>query len=140
MYRPWTEQDEFQVPQRQHIYIYGLCDIGARTQPWGTSAIIFLGVENSPSNKKLNFLSVRKEAISLMSLVENYKSYNLYRRPECHVVSKAFSISKKTAAVEILGDMIRQPDALKYRTVICSKTKLTSYGRSHYYKQDPTTE
>jgi hypothetical protein len=37
---------------------------------------------------------MRKEAISVMRLVENSNSDNLYRRPECHVVSKAFSISK----------------------------------------------
>jgi hypothetical protein len=37
-----------------------------------------------------------------MRLVENFNSNNLYSRPECHVVSKAFLISKNTAAVDIL--------------------------------------
>jgi hypothetical protein len=37
---------------------------------WGTPAAIFLGAENSPSTKALNFLSVRKEAISLMRLAK----------------------------------------------------------------------
>jgi hypothetical protein len=44
----------------------------------------------------------RKEAISLMSLAKNSNSENLYSKPECHVVLKAFSISKNTAAINIL--------------------------------------
>jgi hypothetical protein len=79
-------------------FIYRLYDIGARTEPWDTPAAIFLGVENSPSTKTLNFLSVRKEAIVLMSLVANSNPNNLYSRPECHVVAKAISICKNTAA------------------------------------------
>jgi hypothetical protein len=72
-YRPRKEQDEFHVPPGW-TSIYRLYSIGARTEPWGTTAAIFLGVENSPSIKTLNFLSVRKKAISLMRLVENYNS------------------------------------------------------------------
>jgi hypothetical protein len=34
--------------------------------------------------------------------IENYNCDNFYSRPECHVVSKAFSITKNTAAVDIL--------------------------------------
>jgi hypothetical protein len=78
--------------------MFSLYNIGARTEPWSTPAAIFLGVENSPSTETLQFLSVRKEAISLMRLVENSTSDNLYSRPECHVVSKGFSIPKNTAA------------------------------------------
>jgi hypothetical protein len=37
-----------------------------------------------------------------MSLVENSNSDSLYSRPECHILSKAFSRSKTTAAVDIL--------------------------------------
>jgi hypothetical protein len=62
-----------------------------------------------------------KEASSLMTLVENSHSDNLYSRPECHVVSKAFSISKNTATVDILlkfSDMIRQPHTLKQSAVL----------------------
>jgi hypothetical protein len=44
---------------------------------------------------------VKKEAISLTRLVENCNSDSLYSRPGCHVVSKAFSMSKNTAAVNI---------------------------------------
>jgi hypothetical protein len=43
-----------------------------------------------------------KEPISLFKLVENSNLDNLYNKPKCHVVSKAFSISKNTAAVQIL--------------------------------------
>jgi hypothetical protein len=45
---------------------------------------------------------VRKEATGLMRLVENPNSDNLYNRPECHVLLKAFSISKKTALDDML--------------------------------------
>jgi hypothetical protein len=34
--------------------------------------------------------------------VENFIFDNLYNKPECHAVSKAFSMSKNTAAVDIL--------------------------------------
>jgi hypothetical protein len=37
-----------------------------------------------------------------MKLVENCNVVNLWSKPGCHVVSKAFSISKNTAAVDIL--------------------------------------
>jgi hypothetical protein len=54
---------------------------GARTEPLGTSAAIFLGVQNSPPTKSLSCQSVGKEAISLMRFVENSNSHNLYSRP-----------------------------------------------------------
>jgi hypothetical protein len=44
----------------------------------------------------------RKELISLIKLVKNSNLDNLYNKPECRVVSKAFLISKNTAAVDIL--------------------------------------
>jgi hypothetical protein len=80
------------------LFMCRLYSIGTRTQPWGTPATIFLGIDNSPSSRTLNFLAVRKEAISLMRFVKNSDSYNLYSRPECHVVS----ISKNTEAIDIL--------------------------------------
>jgi hypothetical protein len=43
-----------------------------------------------------------KEPISLNKLVENANLDNLYSKPECRVISKAFSMSKNTAAVDIL--------------------------------------
>jgi hypothetical protein len=75
---------------------------GARTEPSGTLAATSLGVENSPSINILNFLLVRKEAISLMRLIENKNSDNLYSIQGSHVVSKAFSVSKNTAVVDLL--------------------------------------
>jgi hypothetical protein len=45
---------------------------------------------------------------SLIRLDENFYSGNLYSKPGCHVVSKAFSISKNIAAVDML--------LLKYET------------------------
>jgi hypothetical protein len=44
----------------------------------------------------------RKEIISLIKLVEKCIFDNLYSKPGCYVVSKAFSISKNTAVVDIL--------------------------------------
>jgi hypothetical protein len=58
------EQDECLVPLG-HVLLYRWQNTGARTEHWGTPAVIFLGVENSPATKTSNFLSVRKEAITL---------------------------------------------------------------------------
>jgi hypothetical protein len=99
---------------------------GARTEPWGTAAAISLGVENLPTTKTLNFLSVRKETISLMRLVENYNSDNLCSRPECHVLSEAFSISKNTAAVDIFLLKFRaawSASLIHWSVVLCSSRK-----------------
>jgi hypothetical protein len=38
----------------------------------------------------------------LIRLIENFISDNLYSKPRCHVISKAFSITKNTAAVDKL--------------------------------------
>jgi hypothetical protein len=38
----------------------------------------------------------------LIILIENCNVDNLYSKPKCHVVSKAFSISKNTAGVDVL--------------------------------------
>jgi hypothetical protein len=52
--------------------------------------------------QELNFQLVRKEVISLMRLVEKANSDNLWSRPECHVLWKAFSVYRNTAAVDML--------------------------------------
>jgi hypothetical protein len=46
-------------------------------------------------------LCERKELMSLNKLVENSNLDHLYSKPECHVVSKGFSMSKNTAAEDI---------------------------------------
>jgi hypothetical protein len=83
--------------------MYKLYRTGARTEPCGTPAVTCLGEERSPCTVNLNFLFVKKEPISLMRLIENCNSDSLYTRsrPGCHVVSKAFSMSKNIAAVDI---------------------------------------
>jgi hypothetical protein len=43
----------------------------------------------------------------LIKLVQNCNLDNLYGKPECHVLSKAISMSKNTAAVNILLLKIR---------------------------------
>jgi hypothetical protein len=71
------------------------------TEPWATPTAISLGVENSPSIKSLNFLSVRTETINSVRLVDISKSDNLYNGPELNIVAKLLSISKNTTAVDI---------------------------------------
>jgi hypothetical protein len=79
-----------------------LYKVGDRTEPCGSPACISLAVDISPSIETLNFRRERNELMSLIKLVGNSSSDNLYSKPGCHVVSKAFSISKNTAAVDIL--------------------------------------
>jgi hypothetical protein len=83
-------------------YIYMLKSVGERTETCGTPACITLGVGISPSTETLNFLWERKEPMSLIRLVENFNLDSLYSKLGCHVVSKAFSMSKNTAAVHSL--------------------------------------
>jgi len=83
-------------------FIYKLYRVGARMEPCGTSACISLGVESSPYTETLNFLLVRNELMSFIKFTEKCNFNNLYSKPGCHAVSKAFSIFKNTAAVDIL--------------------------------------
>jgi hypothetical protein len=98
------EQSKISCSCRGGIVYVWTVKYWARTKPWGTPIAIAMatGVANSPATMTSNFLSLRKKAISLTRLVENSHSDNLCSRPQCHVVSKAFSISKNTAAVDIL--------------------------------------
>jgi hypothetical protein len=82
--------------------MYKLFNVGARTEPCGTPAFISLDVDISPSTQTLNFLFERNELISFIILADKFKFGNLYYKPGCQVVSKAFSISKNTAAIDIL--------------------------------------
>jgi type II secretory pathway component PulL len=68
----------------------------------GTPACISLGADISSSIETLNFQFERKELISLITLAENANFDSLYSKPEFQVVSKAVSISKNTAAIDIL--------------------------------------
>jgi hypothetical protein len=47
-------------------------------------------------------LSTLRERIRAISLIEHFSLSNFYIKPRCHFVSKVFSTSKNTAAVEIL--------------------------------------
>jgi hypothetical protein len=51
--------------------------------------------------------------VSRLQLLHGVKTPQ-YSRPKCHVVSKTFSISRNTAAVQFLGDVISHPHTLKY--------------------------
>jgi hypothetical protein len=84
------------------VHICMLYNVGDWTDPCGTPSSIFLGVDTLPSTEALNFLSEGKELMSSIKLIDNFSLDNLYSKPRCHVVSKAFSISKNTAAVDML--------------------------------------
>jgi hypothetical protein len=62
-------------------FIYKMYSTRARTKPCGTLAAIFLDDEISPSTETLNFLLVKRDAISLTRLAQNCGSNNLYSRP-----------------------------------------------------------
>jgi hypothetical protein len=79
------------------IYVHVVHNVGYRTEPCCTLAHIYLGMNISPSMKTVNIRFKRNELISLITLVKN-----LYSKPRCHTVSKAFLIFKNTAAVDIL--------------------------------------
>jgi hypothetical protein len=73
--------------------MYKVNRIGDKTEPRGTPACISLGFEITPSTETLNLRWERNDPISLVKLFENSNFDNLYSKPECHVVSKAFSMS-----------------------------------------------
>jgi hypothetical protein len=60
---------------------------------------LVLGVDISPLTKTPNFLWERIELIGLIKLIDNFNFDNLYNKPECHVVSRAFLTFKNTTAV-----------------------------------------
>jgi hypothetical protein len=72
------------------------------TGPCVTPACISLGTDVMPSTETVNFLFERHELISFTELVEISSFDCLYSKLWCHVVSRAFSISKNTAAVDML--------------------------------------
>jgi hypothetical protein len=59
-------------------------------------------VGSSRSTITLNFLLEMNELIKLIKMGEKCTLKSLYSKQGCHVISKVFSISKKTAAVDIL--------------------------------------
>jgi hypothetical protein len=75
--------------------------VGDRTEPWGTSSCISLGVDISPSTEILNLRCVTKKLVSLIKLVEKSNLDYLNSKPACHVVSNAFLMFKNTASIEI---------------------------------------
>jgi hypothetical protein len=70
-------------------------------QNLGAPLLITLGVDISPSTETPTLVCERKELMSLIKLVENSNLDKIHSKPECHMLSKAFSISKNTAAVDI---------------------------------------
>jgi hypothetical protein len=99
-YRPQTEQDE-SMCHENIIYIQTV-------QYWGKNRTLrnpccwFSWHRKFTFSQDFKFSVSEKEAISLMRLVNNTNSHNLYSRPERHVALKTTSISKNTAAINIL--------------------------------------
>jgi hypothetical protein len=50
--------------------MYKLYKVGDMTEPYGTPACMYLGVDISPSTETRNFLCERNEPISLIKLIE----------------------------------------------------------------------
>jgi hypothetical protein len=75
--------------------------VGGSTEPCGTPACIYFGADFLPSTETLNFLGERRDPVSLIRLIENYNSDNLYSKPRCHVVSKGFSKVKVKATLRL---------------------------------------
>jgi len=71
-------------------------------EPCGTPASVFLGLDISPSTETLDCLWDIYELIRFIKFTESCNFDTLCNKPGCHVVSKAFSVSKNTAAVDIL--------------------------------------
>lgn len=70
--------------------------MGDKQEPCGTPAAMFLLFENELSMRTLND---RFEMKSCMILYEVLYDTSLWISPSCHTRSKAFSMSKNTAAV-----------------------------------------
>jgi hypothetical protein len=89
------------------LFMYRLYRVDTMKEPCGTPESISRGVESSFSIIILNFILERNELISLTKLGQRCNLDTLYSKPGCRVVSKAFSTSKKTAAVDKLLLMFR---------------------------------
>jgi hypothetical protein len=89
-------------------FIYKVFRIGARTKLCGTPAYISRGVDILSSSVTVNFLLESNDIISLIMLAEKCNLEGLCNNPGCHVVSKAFSISKNNRGhIRIVIEMLR---------------------------------
>jgi hypothetical protein len=88
--------------------MYKMYSTGTRTEHCGNPAAKFLGEESSLSTENLNFLLVKKEAISLTRLVENSNSGSLYSRPggPCFV-KRLFDVQEYSSLRHIVTEIQR---------------------------------
>jgi hypothetical protein len=82
--------------------MYKLYSVMDKTETCDTPALTSLGVYILPSTETLNFHSERNLLINLIRFLENSIVDNLYNKSGFHKVSKAFSMSRNTVAVDIL--------------------------------------
>jgi hypothetical protein len=101
---PQSGPDKHPVFGRYNLYTSTYCTMLGTGRSLEAPLLVFLYAWTFRLWQKLNFRSDRKELRSLIKFVENFNLYNLYeyKKSGCHVLSKAFSISNNTAAVDML--------------------------------------
>jgi hypothetical protein len=85
---------------RRNIYIRINCTMLGTGRNPAAPLLVYTLAQTFHLRPKLWILSENEK--SLITLTENFNSGNLYSKPRCHVVSNAFSISKNTAAIDML--------------------------------------
>jgi hypothetical protein len=95
----------------------------------------FPWLRHFPFTKTLSFHCERKELMSLLKLVKNPNLSKLYSKPGCHMVSKAFSMSKNTMAIDILLLKLRvmRPHTWNRHAVTCMETKLPCVKQASFF-------
>lgn len=76
--------------------------MGESTEPWGTPASMLTCVEVVLRIFTLQDLLDRNESISWMKAGFSWRDISLWIKPSCQTLSKARSMSRKTAAVHSL--------------------------------------
>jgi hypothetical protein len=76
--------------------------------------------------------------IVLIKLIKNFNLENPYSKPRCHVVSRAFSISKNTTAVDVLLLKFKitwsvKPYTFKCRAVTGTETKVACVKYASFF-------
>jgi hypothetical protein len=84
------------------LYIYIYCTIWGIGQNLVAPLLVYPQAKTFHFLPRQNFPWERKELISSIRLIVNVNSNNLYSKPKCHIVWKVFSVSKNTAAVDML--------------------------------------
>ena len=89
--------------------MYNRKNLGPRMKPWGTSALTGYSYEDLLSRTTLSCLLLRKDEIfqKFPNWPKVQWDLNLWRRPPCQSLSKAWDISSATAWVA--SDQLKTP-------------------------------